>query len=771
MSLLSSFEFERIRSQMADLCISEPGKDIVSGLVPVYEKIIIRRDRERLYEAMEACVRFGSIPLDGFRDIRSLLSSAKKGRVLTARELLDVLNLMRSIRTVLSYEESIREVPHDFLHDLFVTLTPQDRLADRVSSVINDYGEVKDSASAALSGIRRSLRKAHKQIEEAVEQFRSKHPDAMVDSIVATRNNRTVILVHANEKNRFNGIVYGDSQSGQTSYIEPSVLMHANNRLQELQTEEEEEIARILNEISSQVGAVADLLTADLETIALLDSIFARASWGIRNNACAAKLNEERTFRFKQARHPLIPEDTAVKNNYELKDPYHTLLITGPNTGGKTVSMKIFGLFTLMTYSGMPVTAEEAEVPFFDRVFADIGDDQSVASSLSSFSAHVEKQAEMLREATENSFVLLDEIGSGTDPREGESLAIAVLNELRRRKVTIIATTHYSRLKAYGRRHDDILVATVEFDSETLRPTYRYLEGITGESNALLVAERCGLPASVVNYAKFLKQQATSEEEGLAARLEKQLMDAETKTRELNERLEKIKEYQKTLENEKERIAERREVLLSQAKEEAAQIRESASEEADRIIKELRAGAGRLKYHELLEQKHQLENIASAETELPEEDERPFSVGDTVELRRSGAVAKIVGIRRKDITILMNGREIRLKADKIRHSRKKLPKTAPVTIPVSSIEIPESISLECNLIGMRSDEARETLLDYLDSAKLCRLKTFRIIHGEGTGALRKMVQEVLAKDRSIDSFRYGMPNEGGTGATVVTMKD
>ena len=433
--------------------------------------------------------------------------------------------------------------------------------------------------------------------------------------------------------------------------------------------------------------------------------------------------------------------------------------------------MKIFGLFTLMTYSGMPVTAEEAEVPFFDRVFADIGDDQSVASSLSSFSAHVEKQAEMLEKATEDSFVLLDEIGSGTDPREGESLAIAVLNELRRRHVTIIATTHYSRLKAYGRRHDDILVATVEFDGETLRPTYRYLEGITGESNALLVAERCGLPSSVVNYAKFLKQQATSEEEGMAARLEKQLMEAEQKTRELDDRLAKIREYQKTLEDETNRISARREALLEEARADAAQIRDSASEEADKIIRELRNSAGRLKYHELLEQKHRIDEIAEEVPETLREEERPFNVGDTVELRSSGAVAKIVDIRKKDITILMNGREIRVKADKIRHSAKKMPKTAPVTIPVSSIEVPESIAPECNLIGMRSDEAREELLDYLDSAKLCRLKTFRVIHGEGTGVLRKMVQEVLAKDRSIDSFRYGMPNEGGTGATVVTLKD
>ncbi len=771
MSLLSSFEFERIRSQMADLCISEPGRQLLNETVPVYDRISIRRMRQRLYEAMEACVRFGSIPLEGFKDIRKLLSFVKKGRSLTAHELLEVIHLIMAIRAVLSYEQTIHEVSHESLHDLFTTLTPQDKLADKAISIVNEYGEIKDSASPKLRELRLALRQSGKRIEEAVEQFRSQHPDSMVDSIVTTRNGRTVILVRAADKNRFGGIVYGDSQSGQTSYIEPSVLMHANNQRLELETAEAEEISRILSEISKEVRAKADELSSDLDTLALLDSIFARAFWGVKNNACAARLNDTGSFRFKQARHPLISETDAVKNDYRLEDPYRTLLITGPNTGGKTVSMKIFGLFTLMTYSGMPVTAEEASVPYFDRVFADIGDDQSVASSLSSFSAHVEKQAEMLKKATANSLVLLDEIGSGTDPREGESLAIAILNELRRRKVTVIATTHYSRLKAYGRRHDNILVATVEFDEETLRPTYRYLEGITGESNALLIAERYGIPSSVVNYAKFLKQQAGSEEEGLAAKLESQLVKAEAKTRELDSRLAAIKTYQMQLEEEKDAIRNRREVLLDEAKNEADAIIESAREEADQILKDLRASAGRMKYHELLAQKQKLAKIETGTEEKTENEDRPFSVGETVELRSSGALATITGIRKKNIFVDLNGKSVQVKASSIRHTKKKAKRTAPITIPSETIEIPESISMECNLIGMRRDEAREELLDYIDSAKLCGLKMFRVIHGDGTGALRSMVQEVLAKDSEVDSYRFGMPNEGGTGATVVVMKN
>ena len=770
MSLFTRFELDRIRDAMANECLSAPGKRLLDACEPSYEPIVIRRDRNRLEEAMNAVLRFGSAPLEGLGDPQNLLKQSSKGRVLTAQELLQVLKLIRTVRAVVQYEDTIEEVAHPELHDLFSTLIVHEALEKTISNAINDYGEVKDSASLALQELRSQLRSADQHIAEAVEQFRRSHADSMVDSIVTVRNGRTVLLVKVSDKNRFGGIVYGDSQSHQASYIEPASLMRANNRKLELQNAEEEEIARILAAVSQAVSAQAEAEQANVETLAILDAVFAKASWGVRNHACAARLNEEKRFSIQQARHPLIPEADAVKNDYHLSDPYHTLLITGPNTGGKTVSMKIFGLFTLMTYCGMPVTAEEAEIPFFDRVFADIGDDQSVASSLSSFSAHVEKQAEMIREATEHSLILLDEIGSGTDPREGESLAIAILNELRKRQATVIATTHYSRLKAYGRRHEDILVATVEFDETTLRPTYRYLEGITGESNALSVAERCGLPASIVNYARFLKQQSKSEEDGLMERLEKQLMEAEQKNRKLEESLGKIKEYQKSLEAEHATIANRREVLLDEARNEAEAIVEHAREQADAILKDLRRTSKSAKYHELLKQKNQLNTITEPQNEMREESGE-FRPGDTVELRSSGAVARILEIRKKDIVIQLNGREVKVKASQIRPSLKRLPKEQQLQQAVSSFSAPESISMECNLIGLHVDEAKEEFLDYMDAAKLAHLKSFRIIHGDGSGALRRMVQELLAKDRSVDSYRYGMPNEGGTGATVVTMKD
>jgi DNA mismatch repair protein MutS2 len=769
MSLIRAFELDRIREEMVSECVSEPGKEINRTLEPVFSRLIMKRERDRLAEAISCCEHYGRIPMDGISDQRNMLEMAKRGRTLTANDLLQEIRLIRGIRAAVSYEKSIHELPHEELHELFSTLVIHQKTEDALARCISDYGEVKDSASPKLKEVRRNLRESEAAIAEAVQRFQKEHADSLMDSIVTTRNSRTVLLIKASEKNTFGGIVYGDSKSGLASYVEPAGLMRANNRRQQLESEEEEEIARILSECSEQVRSVAEEEISNLETAAILDALFARASWGVKNGGVAAVLSDVHEIYIEQARHPLIPEADAVRNTYRLRDPQRTLLITGPNTGGKTVSLKIIGLFTLMSACGMPVTCKSCTLPYFDRVFADIGDDQSVASSLSSFSAHMEKQAEMLREAGENSLILLDEIGSGTDPREGESLAIAVLNELRKKHATIIATTHYSRLKAYGKRHDDILVATVEFDMESLRPTYRYLEGMTGDSNALLVARRCGLPDGVIRYAQFLKEQSKSEEEGLMEKLEQQLMEVRVKNQKMDEALAGMKEYQKTLKLENEKLAQKKEDVLNEAREEAQEIVDEANAEADRILKEIRSAGKGVRYHELLDKKRQLKEITRSPQHEEKRDQDGFHEGDTVELISLGGFGRVLRVRKKDILISVNGREMKVKPSQIRPSLHHLPKKTEQKPVQTSVSVPESVSMECNLIGMRADEAKEELLDYMDAAKLARLAQVRIIHGDGTGALRRMVHEVLAKDRSVKEFHLGMPSEGGTGATIVIL--
>ncbi len=772
MSIAASLELNAILEQVQKYCSFSRSAKAIAELQPSYEPLVIRRDIARAREALEAVVRFGPLPMGGIHDIEQMLKEARAGRVLQPQDLLQELQLIRGIKGILAYEKAL-EFEHNELKELFQSLTVHEQLARHLATVVNDYGEIQDQASPQLAGIRRSLRQADGAIGEAVNRFLAQHKDSVVDSIVTYRSGRAVILVKASEKNAFGGIVYGDSASGQASYVEPAGLLAANNRKQELLNAEQEEIRKILADCSQRISAVADEEEANLETCTLLDSIFARAEWGKDHDAVCAELSEERRLVLIKARHPLIDPKKVVANDYHLEEPRRMLLITGPNTGGKTVSLKIIGLFTLMTYCGMPVTAESAVIPYFDQVFVDIGDDQSVAASLSSFSASVEKLADVIRRATDRSLALLDEIGSGTDPKEGESLAIAILNELRQRHTMTVATTHYGRLKSYGKRHEDILTASVQFDRETLSPTYRYLEGFTGQSNALEVAEKYGMPKSITGYARFLLNQAKSEEDQLLEKLEQQLNENQQLQEKLEARLAAAEEEKKQLEQQEKQLQIRQEKFRDEAEAQTRQIVEEAQEKADAILKQMRSMQTHAQYHEVLEQRQQLQQI------LPQPEEKEdtgkahrYQAGETVELRSTSQLAEVVSVNRRDLTIRLNGRTMRVHAADIRPTMRHLAHVRPTQeVSVHVAQPAAGMKTECNLIGMHVDEAVETLENYLSEAKVAHLKTFRVIHGDGTGALRKAVHQILARDSSVQEFRLGMPSEGGTGATVVTLKE
>lgn len=772
MSLEHSLELDVIRGQMAAGCATVLGREKLENLSPSYEPLIIRRENGRLREALSACVHYGSMPFEGIRDLGTVLVNAQKGRTLTGLELAQTAAFIHGLRKILSYERAIEE-PHPELKDLTGTLIVHEALARHLEACVDPYGEVKDDASPQLSSLRRQLRQADAAVAQAVQNFIRTHGDSVVDSIVSYRNDRAVILVRAADKNLFKGLVYGDSASGQASYIEPPQVIAANNRKQQLIDEESREVQKILAQCSQEVGAVADQELSNLETCALLDALFAKAAWGVQRDGCAAQLTEARTLKLVKARHPLIDPEKVVANDYTLADPYRTLLITGPNTGGKTVSMKIMGLFTLMTYCGMPILCQTGIIPYFDAVYADIGDDQSVVSSLSSFSAHVEKQAEAAVKATSSSLVLLDEIGSGTDPREGEALAIALLNELRQRGAMIVATTHYSRLKAYGKRHDDILVASVEFDMQQLAPTYRYLEGVTGSSNALEVAERCGLPESIIREARFLKNQAKTQEDQLIEQLDQQLSASRRKNEEMDARLEEIKTYQRKLEAEKNQFEKEKDEWRSQVQEETDRITEEARQQADEILRHMRKRQKNAPYHEMLAERQKLREKQPEEktSSSAVSENYTYQPGDVVELRANGQVARVVRLQRKDITIDLNGREIHVKASQIRPSLKVLPSLTPAPeVSMRSARIFDSFSAECNLIGMHVDEAVEALDAYISDARLHGLQEFRVIHGDGSGALRQAVHNRLRKRSDVASFSLAPPQQGGSGATIVKMK-
>lgn len=772
MSVESSLELDVVMEQVEKYCSFSLGKEKIQATRPSFDKLVIQRDHNLMKEALETVIHYGPMPFGGITDLKDILVNADKGRTLSGQECVAEMRLIQGVRSIGNFEKTITEVEHSSLKELIDTLTVHNRTEQYLAGCFNEYGEVKDSASPQLKDIRASLRRAESEITSAAAKFVASHAEQVVDSIVTDRGGRAVVLVKASDKNTFGGMVYGDSASGQASYIEPSSFIGPNNRRQELAEKEKEEIHRILIECSKEIRLIAKEEIANLDTCAILDAVFAKAQWGKEHDACAAQLKDTKEIWLKKARHPLIDPKKVVANDYHLAQPQKVLLITGPNTGGKTVSLKVIGLFVLMTYCGMPVTCEEAAVPYFDHVFADIGDDQSVVSSLSSFSAHISKQAEVANHATADSLVLLDEVGSGTDPKEGEALAIAVLNELRKRGCMTICTTHYDRLKIYGKRHADVLLASVQFDLDRLVPTYRYLEGLTGQSNAFEVAEKYGLPDPIVKYARFLKDQAKTEEDILIERLEKQLNENVKKREELERLVSENQEIAAKLKKERAGLEKERDDLREKAQEEADEYLEKIHAEAEEVLKDIRRRQESGKYHEALEAASRL-NTMNAHGDKQEDipSDIVYHVGDAVELRSSSTVCQIIKMEKKEIIILINGREMRVKKNQIRPSMHVIPKEKlDISVNVKEQNIFAAIPSEVNLIGMHVDEAMDAMDAYMDTVKLHGMKSFRVIHGDGTGKLRKAVHARLSNDPQVKSFRLGMPNEGGTGATVVDLK-
>ncbi len=765
MEIKERLELDILIAQMSSYCAFSLGKSHLENITPSFDKLIIKRDNKRISEALDCTYKFGSMPFNGFKDTTESLQFCLKNKILTSYECLNIIDHLRGINDINAFFKDKSEM-YESLYELVSSLFYDDNLYKYLLSIFNEYGEVKDSASKELSEIRHKLRKIENDIASLTEKFKRENGSKLVDGIVSSRNDRVVLLVKNSDKNSLGGFVYGESASGQAVYLEPPAFIEINNKKLNLKSSEAEEIEKILTEVSQRIKEVATFLLYNLDTVSLLDSLFARAQWGKFNDCTIGKLSDDQDLFIKKARHPLIDKKKVVSNTYRIENPHKVLLITGPNTGGKTVSLKIIGLMVLMTYSGMPISVEEATIPFFDKLFIDIGDEQSVVSSLSTFSAHLSNLANVCNNATSKSLVLLDELGSGTDPKEGESLAIAVLNELRERKCMIVATTHYGRLKSYGKKHDDILVAMVQFDIEKLEPTYKFIEGLTGQSNAFDIALKFGLNPRIIKNAKFLKDQGKSLEDELIEKLEKQLLVNKNLELSLNEKLSENTKLEKHLSKLKEELEDKKESYLEEAKFEADLYLEEKMNEANKIISELRSSGTNIKYHEALQIKKKLE---------PKEEKiiepiitKEFLVGDNVIIKSNNQFGVITNINKKQATVDVRGISIVVKISNLKHTDRKITKPKEKNTFVNTFKITET-KFECNLIGLRVDEALNELDKFLDDAKFSRLPMVRIVHGDGTGALRKAVHERLRNDSSVKEFRLGMPNEGGTGATIVTL--
>ena len=777
---LRVLEFPKIRARMAALATTEMGRACALELMPSSDPFLVRRMQQQTEEASTVLAYNGSNPMAAFTDVRPFLKLAQIGSTLSAKAILQIADAMKASRLVRSALVTDRE-DTPLLTELGSRLYANRRLEEDIFDAILSEDEISDHASSELADIRRHIRVLNDRIRDKLNSI-VRSPSTvkyLMDAIITMRNGRYVVPVKAECRANVPGIVHDQSGTGSTLFIEPMSVVEAGNELKQWAVKEKNEIERILAAFSAQIGPDAELIGDSLENLAEIDMIFARAALGRSMNAVPPKLNEEGRVNLIRARHPLIDPDKVVPSNLWLGADFTTLVITGPNTGGKTVTLKTVGLLSLMAQAGMQIPAAYgSELAIFDEIFADIGDEQSIEQSLSTFSSHMTNIVDILERVTENSLVLFDELGAGTDPTEGAALAMAILNRLLERKVRTMATTHYSELKVFALSTPGVENASVEFNVETLRPTYRLSIGVPGKSNAFEISRKLGLPEEIIDSAKeklsgdqvrFEDVIANAEYHRQIAEKERKLAEeAHLETQRLRDEAEKLRSD----------LAAHRERDLRKAKDEARRILQRAQRESEQLIADLKKkNSGELKEHELHAMRAKLQSAIDENAEKIEvpagvgEVPKTVQVGDTVELVNLGTKATILTLPDSKGECTVQAGALKLKA-KLRDMRTAQP-DKPKKQPKSGNRIhvaPRPVETECDVRGCNLEEALMAVDLFLDGAVLNRLHTVSIIHGKGTGILRAGIHKHLKTHAAVKEFRLGRYGEGEDGVTIVTLK-
>ncbi|UPW82280.1 endonuclease MutS2 [Lysinibacillus sp. Ag94] len=782
---LKTLEYDKVRQQVATYCTSSIGKSAVDELVPQtdYEKVV--QLLEEMDEGLSILRVKGNVPMGGIFDVRPAARRAQIGGMLSAMELMEVSSTIRASRILRNFIEDIQseeviEIPHFIAKkEAMPVLTG---LQHEINNCIDDNGSVLDSASQTLRSIRQSLRAEEAKVRSKLESLiRGSNASKMLsDTLVTIRNDRFVIPVKQEYRHHYGGIVHDQSSSGQTLFIEPDSIVQANNEIHRLKMKEQAEIERILLALSAMVEEVAPDLFNLVKVLGEIDVILAKGKYGQANKCTMPKMNNDGYIRLVRARHPLLPIETAVPNDIEFGKDITAIVITGPNTGGKTVTLKTVGLCTLMAQAGLPVPAlDGSELAVFKQLFADIGDEQSIEQSLSTFSSHMVNIVDILQKFDCESLVLFDELGAGTDPQEGAALAISILDEVHGRGARVMATTHYPELKAYGYNRPGVANASVEFDIETLSPTYRLLIGVPGRSNAFEISSRLGLPESIIERAKSFTGTDRHEVESMIASLEETRRQSEDDAERSHELLMESEELRKELQGKLQAYEERKEALDKKAKEKARKIVDEAKREAESIIaelREMRKNANQVvKEHELIEARKRLEEAT------PLENNKVLKKAAQVKARAQNLV---VGDEVKVLSYGQRGTLLEKVSDtewvvqmgilKMKISDSDLEYIKPEKEPVQRMAGVKNrnshVKLELDLRGERYEDAIIRTEKYIDDALLANYGRVSIIHGVGTGALRQGIQSYLKKHKRVKSFRFGEAGEGGLGVTVVELK-
>lgn len=761
-----TLEFYKIIEQLKSYTACSLGKDYINSMKPFIYLDDLQKELDKTDEAMALINAFGTIGLGGLRDIHDAIRKAEMDGILLAEQLIDVARHVDVCMSVENYHEK-SHLNTPLFDELVSGIVMLPHLKAKIEYCIGPDLLLYDHASSELASIRRRIRQTENSIRQKMNTYLVSEKDYLSENIITSRNDRFVIPVKMGYQNKVRGIVHAQSSSHQTAYIEPEAIVLMNNELQSLKADEQREIERILFELSQMVKQDGYHIKDNLDILGEIDFLFAKGSHAYHYQCSKPQMTNDYThFYLKNARHPLIDQKKVVANTIELKAPYHTLLITGSNTGGKTVNLKTAGLLSLMALHGLLIPVDEAIVPFFDDVFVDLGDEQSIEQSLSTFSSHMSRLVHISENVTSQSLVLIDEAGSGTDPQEGQSIAQALLEYLHEFKCMCIATTHYSGLKQYAKNEDYILLASVAFDEEKFAPTYRLILGESGRSYALEISKRLGLTDKIVERAKAIKESQQTESDKLLERLETEMERAreiqeeyQAKVAEISRLEEKYKRRQEVFDREKQRY-------LEKAQQDANELVDAAKLEIEELLQSFKEKGQAMKQHEINETKHQLDSlkIEKAEEVLKGDPNYPYQVGDRVMVLSMKREAEIVEVKKSEVSVNLNGLRMQLKKTDIAYiGKKQKPKVVKTK---GKTNVKKTGSYEINVIGMRYEEAMAVVDKFIDDALVTGYPSVRIIHGMGTGALRKGVQQLCKRHKRIVSFRDGGPNEGGLGATL-----
>lgn len=788
--VLKTLEYNKIIDMLTEKADSEPGKRLCRKLLPSTDLEEIVNSQKLTEDALGRLFKVGSTSFGSNSDLNFSIKSLEIGSTLSIVELMKIASMLDNVSRIKTYGKKDREdAPDDSLTEYFEQLTPLTQVANEINRCILAEDEIADDASPKLKSIRRSMLQTNEKVHSQLNSMLAgAYRTYLQDAVITMRNNRYCIPIKAEYKGQVNGMIHDQSATGSTYFIEPAAVVELNNKIRELELEEKEEIGVILASLSAMAGEHTEELSANQKLMTELDFIFAKAKLAMDMNATTPIFNTDHYINIRKGRHPLLDRKKVVPIDINLGKDFDLLIITGPNTGGKTVSLKTVGLFTLMGQAGLHIPAlDRSELSIFSEVYADIGDEQSIEQSLSTFSSHMKSIVHILKHADADSLCLFDELGAGTDPTEGAALAIAILNYLHDRGIRTMATTHYSELKIYALSTSFVENACCEFSVETLQPTYRLLIGIPGKSNAFAISSKLGLSDEIINAAREQIGNEDKSFEDVISDLEQSRITIEKEQREIAEYKERIRTLQEQLQQKNEKLDQAKDRILREANEKAKEILQEAKDVADETIRDFnKAGAGtdirelekkRQKVRDKINEKNERLSLG-ANKKQPEKktlDPKKLKKGDTVKIvsmglkgtvstlpDAKGALFVQCGIMRTQTNV----RDLVL-VDEATVTTPTLQRTGAGKIKMSKTL---SVSTEINLLGKTVDEALPALDKYLDDAYLAHLPSVRVVHGKGTGALRSAVHNHLKRLKYVKEFRLGEYGEGDAGVTIVTFK-